>query len=179
VGAATCYPSNVALSQYDPVFLTAVEHLLGDEGGYADSKSDPGGETRFGISKREYPDLDIAHLTREQAIAIYWRDWWRRFGYDALPSPLSAKMLDLAVNIGPREAARCLQRALRACDLKVEETGILGAATRTAVAKADQRVLRAALRSEAAGHYRLIAASKRATESGRDFLDGWLNRAYA
>ncbi len=165
-------------SDYDPAFLSAVKRLLADEGGYADRPRDPGGETRFGISRREYPELDIKNLTREQATEIYWRDWWRKFGYGALPSPLSAKMLDLAVNIGPSEAARCLRRALRSCGVTIAENGILGPWTRTSASRANQPALLAALRSEAAGHYRLVAASKGETAAGKAFLEGWLNRAY-
>jgi len=168
----------VGASDYEPAFLSAVERLLADEGGYADRPRDPGGETRFGISRREYPQLDIKHLSRDQAIAIYWRDWWLKFRYGALPSPLSSKMLDLAVNIGPSQAARCLQRALRACDVKIAENGIAGPITRASASRANQSALLAALRSEAAGHYRLVAASRSATGTGKDFLSGWLNRAY-
>src|SRR5207244_1797640 len=102
-------------SNYPPAFERAVARVLGDEGGYADNPSDPGGETKFGISKREYPQLDIAALTRADAIAIYYRDWWQRYRYSELPGPIAAKVFDLAVNIGPAHAVRCLQRALRAC----------------------------------------------------------------
>jgi lysozyme family protein len=49
---------------YPPAFARAIARLLGDEGGLVDTPADPGGETKFGISKREYPDLDIAALTR-------------------------------------------------------------------------------------------------------------------
>lgn len=165
-------------SEYDPAFLSAVKRLLTDEGGYTDRTRDAGGATRFGISQREYPHLDIKNLTREQAIEIYWRDWWCKFRYGALPSPLSAKMLDLAVNIGPSETTRCLQRALRASGVAIAENGILGPLTRAAVTRANQAALIAALRSEAAAHYRLIAASKTESAAGKDFLAGWLNRAY-
>jgi lysozyme family protein len=160
---------------YDPAFLNAVERVLADEGRYSDSKADPGGETKFGISKREYPELEIGSLARGQAIEIYWRDWWRRYGYGALPSPLSAKMLDLAVNVGPQHAARCLQRALRACGIDLEEDGIIGLATVAAASGANQTALLAALRSEAAGHYRLLASR---AEGNEQFLKGWLKRAY-
>ena len=103
--------------------------MLGDEGGYADNPSDPGGETKFGISKREYPQLDIAALTRADAVAIYYRDWWQRYRYSELPGPIAAKVFDLAVNIGPAHAVRCLQRALRACGRRLTEDGALGRAT--------------------------------------------------
>ena len=100
---------------YPPAFERAIARLLGDEGGYVDNPADPGGETKFGITKREYPDLDIEALTRDEAIAIYYRDWWQRYRYSELPGPIAAKTFDLAVNIGPDHAVRCVQRALRAC----------------------------------------------------------------
>ncbi len=154
--------------------------LLRDEGGYSRDRDDPGGETRFGISQREYPDVDIASLTREEAAKIYYRDWWMRYGYSDLPGPIGAKLFDLAVNIGPEHAARCLQRALRACGRALTEDGMLGPQTRKAAAAANQMALIAALRSEAAAYYRALAAGKHGPGADGDqrFLEGWLNRAY-
>ena len=168
------------LSNYPPAFERAVARVLGDEGGYADNPSDPGGETKFGISKREYPQLDIAALTRADAVAIYYRDWWQRYRYSELPGPIAAKVFDLAVNIGPAHAVRCLQRALRACGRRLTEDGALGRATATAAAGANQLALAAALRAEAAGYYRALAALERGrrADGDKEFLNGWLNRAY-
>lgn len=171
--------TNTALppaGSYPPAFARAVAVLLGDEGSYSCNPADPGGETNFGICKHEYPNIDIKSLSRDDAIAIYFRDWWRRYCYSDLPGPIGAKLFGLAVNIGPEHAARCLQRALRACGRPVEEDARVGASTRIAAAAANQLALMAALRSEAAGYYRLLAASdhRRASE----FLKGWLNRAY-
>jgi lysozyme family protein len=165
--------------RYPPAFVRAVETILAHEGGYSNDPHDHGGETRFGISKREYPQLDIAFLTREEAIAIYFRDWWQRFHYSDLPGPLAVKVFDLAVNIGPEHAAQCLQRALRACAKRVEEDGVLGATTRAAASAVNQAALMAALRSEAAGYYRVLAALERAKRGvDGEFIKGWLNRAY-
>ena len=164
---------------YPAAFTRAVERVLTDEGGYSRNPRDPGGETRFGISRREYPQVDIAALTRSGAIAIYYRDWWDRYHYSDLPGAIGTKLFDLAVNIGPEHAARCLQRALRACGKPVVEDGLVGEATRAAAPAANQLALMAALRSEAAGYYRTLAASTR-TPAGNaeEFLKGWLNRAY-
>lgn len=160
--------------------MRAIDTLLRNEGGYANNPADRGGETRFGISTREYPDLEIATLTREEATRIYYRDWWLRFGYSDLPGPIGAKIFDLAVNIGPEHAARCLQRALRACGRTLTEDGMLGPQTRKSAATANQLALIAALRSEAAGYYRMLAAQERGNRADGDngFLKGWLNRAY-
>ena len=169
-----------SLASYPPAFARALTRVLNDEGGFTNNPSDPGGATRFGISHREYPDLDIEHLTREQAAAIYFRDWWNRYHYSDLPGVIGAKLFDLGVNIGPDHAARCLQRALRACGRPVPEDGAVGPGTRAAAAAANQLALIAALRSEAAGYYRALAALGRGRrpDADRAFLTGWLNRAY-
>ena len=161
---------------YSPEFLSAVERVLADEGGYSSNPNDPGGETKFGISARSNPGVDIAALTRDAAIEIYWREWWLRFGFAQLPAAIAAKAFDLAVNFGASNAIECLRRALRACGSPVTEAGTLGLVTIVASRCADPQALMAALRSEAAGHYRLVAANQK---RGADFLKGWLNRAYA
>jgi hypothetical protein len=48
------------------------------------------------------------------------------------------------------------------------------------VGAANQLAMLAALRAEAAGYYRALAALERGRRAGgdREFLDGWLNRAY-
>lgn len=47
------------------------------EGGYVNHKSDVGGETKFGISKRYNPDIDVKNLTEEQAFEIYIQRYWK------------------------------------------------------------------------------------------------------
>ena len=168
--------STSARDSYSPEFLSAVERVLADEGGYSSNPADPGGETRFGISARAHPGVNIATLTRDQAVNIYWREWWLRFGFAQLPDAIGAKTFDLAVNIGAAHAIECLRRALRASGSPVTEDGTLGPATTLAARRANPIALMSALRSEAAGHYRLVASKQK---NGADFIKGWLNRAYA
>ena len=52
-------------------FKLAIPRVITNEGGYVNDPDDPGGETKYGISKRSYPALDIKNLTVEQATAIY------------------------------------------------------------------------------------------------------------
>jgi len=162
----------------DAAFDRAVETVLAHEGGLVDDPADPGGVTNYGISLRSYPALGAAgirDLAPEQATEIYRRDWWLRYGWADLPEPIGAKLLDIGVNIGAEAVHRALQRALRATGAAVVEDGLLGPATRAAVAQAQPGALVAALRSEAAGHYRVIAALHPAEQR---FLQGWLARAY-
>lgn len=93
-------------------FDAAFERLIGHEGGYVNHPNDPGGETKFGISKRSYPGEDIAGLTLERAKAIYARDFWGPAGCDALPLALKFDVFDMAVNSGVRAAVKMLQGAV-------------------------------------------------------------------
>lgn len=174
--------ARTAPGAYSAEFLSAVERVLLDEGGRSNRADDSGGLTNFGISARAYPDLDIAAISRADAIAIYWRDWWLKFRFDHLPpSAVAAKTFNLAVNIGPIPAVRCLQRAVRAAGgARLVEDGELGELTIRAAADLDAHVLLAAIRSEAAGYYRVSAALARGprADGDRKFLEGWLNRAY-
>jgi lysozyme family protein len=167
-------------SGYPALFVQAVARVLANEGGYARLPNDPGGETKFGISHRDYPRLDIRNLTRDGAIAIYFRDFWKAGRYGELPGAIAVKLFDLAVNMGPAHAVQCLQRGLRACGTTVAEDGALGNATVSAANRTDGAALLAALRSEAAGYYRAMEARSASTrgEGESIFLAGWLNRAY-
>ena len=80
-------------------FPLAVAFVLGHEGGYSRDVSDPGGETKWGISKRAYPHEDIAGMTVERAKELYCRDYWVPIA-DALPFPADVVAFDTAVNQG-------------------------------------------------------------------------------
>ena len=81
-------------------FDKALRFVLKFEGGYVNDPRDPGGETNFGISKRAYPDLDIASLTRQAAGQIYFKDYWQASGADKLAWPLNVIHFDTSVNCG-------------------------------------------------------------------------------
>lgn len=108
-------------------FDLAFDRLLGSEGGYVNDPRDPGGETNWGISKRAYPHLDIRHLTRDGAKAIYLRDFWTRIHADELYDGVAFQTFDFAVNSGIETAVRLLQRALGVAD-----DGYWGLASRAA-----------------------------------------------
>lgn len=109
-------------------FDQAFDRLIGNEGGYCDVKGDPGGETNWGISKRSYPGLDIADLTREDARAIYKRDFWDRGQMDQYDPAIAFQVFDAAVNHGMGTALRLLQRAAGVAD-----DGYIGPVTVAAV----------------------------------------------
>lgn len=52
-----------------------ITRTFSHEGGYSNNKDDPGGETNFWISRRQYPNLNIKELTIEEATQIYINDY--------------------------------------------------------------------------------------------------------
>jgi lysozyme family protein len=110
-------------------FETVVHMVLEHEGGYVNHPSDPGGETKYGISKRAYPDVDIAELTEEDAASIYKRDYWDRIKGDDLPAGVACVVMDYAVNSGISRASKALQSV---CGISNGD-GIIGPASLNAV----------------------------------------------
>lgn len=111
-------------------FNKAFDRLISNEGGYVNDTDDPGGETQWGISKRSYPHLNIAALTREDARAIYLRDFWIAGRMDRFDPALAYQAFDAAVNHGIGNAIRMVQRAARVAD-----DGHIGPITMSAVLK--------------------------------------------
>lgn len=113
-----------------PAFEASFAILIGHEGGYVNNPADPGGETKFGISKRAYQNVDIANLTEADAKAIYFRDYWSAAYCDLCPPALALIVFDCAVNNGVGRAIRCLQEGVG-----VTADGVVGDQTKAALAK--------------------------------------------
>lgn len=84
----------------DPNFDTAVAILIDEEGGYVNNPADPGKETKYGISKRSYPNEDIPNLTVDRAKTIYFKDYWLPLEPYALPPRMKRLAFECAVNQG-------------------------------------------------------------------------------
>lgn len=109
-------------------FDEAFTRVLGHEGGYSGDSHDRGNwttgvigkgkllGTKYGISAMSYPNLNIPDLTRGQAKAIYKRDFWDRVNGDSLHPALAYQLFDAAINHGPGNAIRMLQRAVVVAD---------------------------------------------------------------
>lgn len=144
-------------------FYKAVEFVLKHEGGYVNDPHDAGGETKFGISKRAYPNLDIKNLTRDKAIEIYKRDYWDRLP-NTLPAVIHCVLFDCAVNTGVGRAIRLLQSAV-----KVNPDGQWGKLSQSALNKisADEALIKFA--TERIMFYSALSTFNR-------FGKGWINR---
>ncbi len=164
-------------TSYPRKFSTAFKSLMYFEGEYSNDNIDHGGETKFGISKRSYPDLNIKNLTLDDAKKIYYNDYWGGYGYDQIKSiQVSSKVFNITVHAGAKQSHKILQRALRATGINgVDEDGIFGPKTLEATNNANSKALLSALRSENAGFYRIIISNQ---PSQNKFIKGWMKRAY-
>lgn len=127
---------------------------------------DSGGKTKFGISARAYPDLDIDKLSLSDAIIIYKRDYWDAVRADELPQPLDIFVFDAAVNQGVPAAVRMLQHCAG-----VAQDGIIGKGTLGAIRSKDQR------------RFPHIYLARRAvrytgTKNFDTYGQGWMNRLF-
>ena len=96
-------------------FEEAFKEVIKIEKGYVNSEFDRGGETKFGISKKTYPELDIANLTLEKAKTIYFYDFWNcdLLRLSNIPDKeIAIELFDTSVNMGQEVAGKFLQIAL-------------------------------------------------------------------
>ena len=160
--------------KYSKKFERAFSYVLQNEGVYANDHDDPGGATKYGISQRAYPALNISALTLEEAQKIYFFDYWRKGKFEQISDEnIATQLFDLSVNLGIRAMTIILQRALRSVGINVIEDGLFGSQTLSGLNNANPKILLPAIKSEAAGYYRLIAAKN---PQQQKFLKGWLNR---
>ncbi|MCG6552497.1 MAG: hypothetical protein L7F77_09230 [Candidatus Magnetominusculus sp. LBB02] len=85
---------------YSDKFERSIKFVLQAEGGYVNDPHDPGGETKYGISKRMHKDVDIKNLTVEEAKAIYYKDYWTYMKCEDIEWPICLAHFDAAVNCG-------------------------------------------------------------------------------
>lgn len=91
--------------------------------------------TKYGISAKAYPHLDIRNLSLEDAKGIYMLDYWYEASCDKLPWTWALPVFDCAVNQGPPIARKLMQDALG-----VTPDGDIGPRTLAAVASATDRM---------------------------------------
>lgn len=115
-----------------------IKLVFGSEGGYVNHPRDPGGATKYGITaatlgaarrlgRKATPD-EVKRLTLAEAAGILDRQYAQPLRYRELPAGLDYALFDYAVNSGPAQAVKTLQRLLA-----VEADGILGVKTLEAI----------------------------------------------
>jgi len=102
---------------YSDIFNEAFNEVIRLEGGYVNNPNDPGGETKYGISKRAFPNINIKDLTISDAQKIYYDNYWntKRLNLDKIAdySPkVAIELFQQGVNSGVSTSAENLQKAL-------------------------------------------------------------------
>lgn len=143
----------------------AIYVIIDIEGGYDNDPRDPGGETKYGISKRSYPNEDIKNLTKERAYEIYLEDFWNKVQADKLPFPLNLLVTDFAVNSGPSRAVKVLQMVV-----KTTQDGVIGPKTIAAVKASNLEDL--CVNYMTAREFFLLSLGK------SHYIKGWTNRLF-
>ena len=152
-------------------FLKAITKTLAKEGGSTITldPTDRGGLTKYGISQKSYPALNIRALTAQQATDIYQRDYWDRIKGHAIPSQAVAEAIfDTCVNMGVSAGSRLAQAVVGAT-----QDGVIGPRTLASIAAMNEDLFLAKLALVKIARYAEICQKD---PSQTTFLLGWLLR---
>lgn len=111
-------------------FDRAADWILLREGEWGEVPHDRGGRTRWGISQRAFPKVDLDTLTWPMAKELYRSEFWAKVKGDSLGWPLGLVVFDWAVISGALRPVTELQRVL---DVKAD--GIIGPKTLAALVR--------------------------------------------
>ena len=150
------------------LFEKCIEVVLSNEGGYVNDPLDPGGETNFGITKANYPDIDIKKLKKDQAVNIYRMDYWDKMNLEGIENELLVlQVFDMGVNAGIRISIKMIQRLAGAYP-----DGICGPVTKNLINGSNQLLVEL-FKCERKKYY---SALVRKNLKLNRFLQGWFNR---
>ena len=160
--AVDCVEGKMAL------FELAIVETMKWEGGYVSDPNDPGGETNFGIAKRDHPNEDIQNMTVDRAKQIYRDGYWKNLYSQINSQAVANKLFDMGCNLGVGTAVKLLQSALG-----VPVDGSFGPNTLAATNEAGDAVL-PSYKQKLCEHYpELVVRNPNLSK----FLGGWLRRA--
>lgn len=167
----------MSAANFDAVMRLVLHH----EGGYSTDREDPGNwtggkvgvgkllGTKLGIAANTFPNLDIARLTKEQAVAIYRRQYATPVRFDDLPAGVDYAVLDLCINSGASRAGLILQGALKTLGQPVKVDGHIGNATIEAAKLVPARYIIAQVCADRLAYMRTLSKWKR-------YGKGWTRR---
>ncbi|HEX9596480.1 MAG TPA: LysM peptidoglycan-binding domain-containing protein, partial [Anaerolineales bacterium] len=164
-------------------FDSAIEFVLGAEGGYSNNPNDLGGETNYGISQWAFrtaqsqgildPDISsVDGITQQDAVNVYRELFWNDSSLHiddvgSISPNLSTALFDFAVNSGADDAIRVLQEVLG-----VPADGVIGPQTLEAIRNYEGDLVGDYLDGRREYVDTLIANSP----SQEEFENGWHNR---
>ncbi|GAK33241.1 hypothetical protein JCM17846_18620 [Iodidimonas nitroreducens] len=162
-----------------------IDRIIDREGGFVNDPLDHGGATNMGITMRTLAhargvdavtESDVRALKREEARAIYQKNYIESPGFDRLPPGLQEPVVDMGVLFGPHRAAKALQAALGLAGYRLAGDGIIGPQTVAAVRDANVHTIKDFLMIE-----RLALHVERIRQKPDQvrFAYGWVKRTLA
>lgn len=115
----------------------AMKIYLKFEGGKDDDPRDPGGRTNQGVTQRVFsawlrkngkPNRDVFTMLNAERDAIYWENYGAKVRFNELPPGVDLVICDGAINSGPSQCVKWVQRALG-----ITADGVLGDVTLTRI----------------------------------------------
>lgn len=182
------------MSTFEAAIPVIMSHEGTDKLFWVHDPADLGGETVWGWSMLTIKrlgltpqDLGLPHrdffpgclkaVSKETCKQLYRRYFWNAYGYQNVVDQTAAtKMMDAAVNMGPRRAAEFAQRACNTLganpQLKVD--GSLGEKSWAAINACDPVEFVRAYANEMSAYYKRIVEAR---PLNAKFLKNWLRRA--
>jgi lysozyme family protein len=164
-------------------FDRAFSYLLRDEGLYVNNPADPGGATKYGVTRetlmrwRGQPvtEQDVATLSREEAKNIYWAWYWKPLGCDELSKlTVATVLLDCGVLFGVGSTALIVQKTLNdSCGKTLRLDGFVGKDTINALNDVDARAFIEAFKESL---HKRVSNIVRSNPSEEIFRKGWDGR---
>lgn len=151
-------------------FNEAFNFLLKIEGKLSNDPVDRGGLTKWGISSKAHPDLDVEKLTLPEAKYIYWERYWLANQCDRLPPPLAYALFDGVVNHRAVTARKLMQDAIG-----VRIDGVIGEKTCAAAMTAHSKVVLVKFFARRAELYHSIILNDSRQSK---FKTGWFRRLF-
>lgn len=154
-------------------FVHALKFVLISEGGLNTDVVDRGGLTKYGISQKAYPELDIINLTKDDARKIYYFDYWVKQNCEKFGQKLGTFIFDSSVNCGRSRTGKWLQEIinLKVNILKVD--GVIGQKTVTATSVLSEDEILLGMVGKRVKHYSDVI---RNYPDQYKMIAGWNNR---
>ena len=161
-------------SHFDVAFELLIQKNI--EGEISNLKDDSGGITKYGISSRAYPNIDVANITKEDARHLYRNDYWDT-EYDFIDSQDVANKIFIAgINLGSHKAHILLQSVLNDMGAKLTIDGKFGPKTLCAINNFDPVQLLDKYTIALIKFY-LKLDDQRVETRKASYLRGWVRRA--
>ena len=162
-------------------FDYAVFCTLDKEGVWSDVANDRGGKTKYGITESLAATygFPVRDLTKDQAIAIYKREFWDKLGLSLIKSKwVAAEVFDTAANMGRAQATLVAQRA---CNLLLPGDplvvdGMMGYKTQAALNALCYKYHRHLLAALNGYQFMAYLDIYRSHPSDETFIKGWMRR---